>query len=201
MSNLDAIKELRTRTGAGIGAVKEALEAGKGDVEKAIAYLREKGLAKATKRAGKSADHGFIAHYIHGESTMAVLVELNAETDFAARNEMFRELARNIAVHIAAANPAYITVDQIPEETMAQEREIAGKGLEGRPEDIRNKIIDGKLEKFYEDSVLVKQRYVKDDSKTIEDLLNEAVAAIGEKIEIGRFCRMKVATPSSSCGI
>ena len=201
MSNLDAIKELRTRTGAGIGAVKEALEISKGDIEKAIAYLREKGLAKAAKRAGKSADHGFIAHYIHGDSTMAVLVELNAETDFAARNEMFRELARNIAVHIAAANPTYITVDQVPENVMEQERAIAGKGLEGKPDDIRNKIIDGKLEKVYEDLVLVKQRYVKDESKTIEDLLNEAVAAIGEKIEIGRFCRMKVAAPSSSCGI
>ena len=201
MSNLDAIKELRTRTGAGIGAVKEALEISKGDIEKAIAYLREKGLAKAAKRAGKSADHGFIAHYIHGDSTMAVLVELNAETDFAARNEMFRELARNIAVHIAAANPTYITVDQVPENVMEQERAIAGKGLEGKPDDIRNKIIDGKLEKVYEDLVLVKQRYVKDESKTIEDLLNEAVAAIGDKIEIGRFCRMKVAAPSSSCGI
>jgi elongation factor Ts len=195
---LEQIKELRNRTGAGITIVKEALELNNGDTEKALTYLREKGVAKAAKRAGKSADNGFIAHYIHGEGTIAVLLELNSETDFTARNDKFRQLAKDIAIHIAASNPQYISIEDIPDDVMENERQIAGKTIEGnKPEDIKNKIIDGKLSKFYEESVLLEQVYIKDESKKIKDLLSEAVGSIGEKIEIGRFCRMQIANSSS----
>lgn len=199
---LEQIKALRKSSGAGVTVVKEALEHSKGDMDKAITYLREKGIAKAAKRADKSAEHGFIAHYIHGDSNIAVLVELNAETDFTARNEKFRELAGELALHIAAANPQYIKVDDIPTEELEKEKSIASKGVdEKKPEEIREKILEGKLGKFYEEVVLLKQKYVRDDSKTIEDLLNEAITAIGEKIEIGRFCRMEISKSVSSCGL
>ncbi|MCA9383483.1 translation elongation factor Ts [Candidatus Dojkabacteria bacterium] len=194
---LEQIKELRSRTGAGVTAVKEALESSNGDIDKAVNYLREKGIAKAAKRADRSAANGFIAHYIHGDGNIAVLVELNSETDFTSRNEKFRKLANEIALHIAASKPMYVTVEDIPEDVLAQEKEIASKGVDtNKPANIVEKIIEGKLSKFYEETVLLKQKYVRDDSKAIEDLVNEAVAAIGEKIEIGRFCRFEIAAPS-----
>lgn len=194
---LDQIKELRNRTGAGVTAVKEALESSKGDMEKAVTYLREKGIAKAAKRADRSAANGFIAHYIHGDGNIAVLVELNSETDFTSRNEKFRELANEIALHIAASKPMYVTVEDIPEEIMEQEKKIASKGIDtNKPANIVEKILEGKMSKFYEENVLLHQKYVRDDSKTIGDLLNDAVAAIGEKIEVGRFCRFEIAAPS-----
>jgi elongation factor Ts len=199
---LDKIKELRQRTGAGLTIVKEALENSGGDMDKAIHYLREKGVAKATKRAGMNAENGFIAHYIHGEGTIAVLVELNSETDFTARNTQFRELARSLAVHIAAASPEYRSIEDIPAPIMEREREIAMKTVEGnKPKEVMDKIVEGKMQKFYEETVLLEQKYVRDDSKKIKDLVNETVAAIGEKIEIGRFCRIQIAGPSNSCGL
>lgn len=203
MSNvtMDQIKELRKRTGVGIGNVKEALENSGGDMEKAIVYLREKGIAKAAKRAGKSADNGFIAHYIHGEGQIGVLVELNSETDFASRSDKFREFGRNVAMHIAASTPEYITVEDIPAELLDKEKAVYAADLEGKPEAVQEKILEGKLSKFYQEVVLLKQPYVKDDSKKIEDILNELIAAVGEKIEIGRFARFQIAGTSSSCGI
>lgn len=198
---LDQIKELRKRTGVGIHQVKEALEAASGDTEKAILYLREKGIAKAAKRAGRSADNGFIAHYIHGEGQIAVLVELNSETDFASRNEKFRELAHDIAMHVAANNPLYISIDDIPEDIVLQEKQVFKTELEGKPEQVQEKILEGKMQKFYEENVLLEQAFVKDDTKKIKDLLNEAIAAIGEKIEIGRFARFEIAGTGSACGI
>ena len=197
---LKQIKELRARTGAGVTMVKEALEKSNGDVEKAIIYLREKGIASAEKRAEKIASNGFIAHYIHGEGTAGVLLELNSETDFASRSPQFRELAREIAIQIAATTPEYVSIDDIPEDVMAKERALAEKGLdEKKPKEIREKIVEGKLSKFFEEKVLLEQRYVKDESKKIKDMLNEALAAIGEKIEIGRFCLIKIADSRTSC--
>jgi len=198
---LKQIKELRERTGAGVTNVKAALEQSRGDMDKAIAYLREKGLAKAAKRAGNSASNGFIANYIHGEGTIGVLVELNSETDFASRSEEFRALAREIAIHIAASNPEYVSINDVPNDLVAKEKEIAMKGLEKKPAQVIEKIVEGKLAKFYEEIVLMEQPFVKDESKKIKDLINEAVAAIGEKIAVGRFCRIQIAGPANACGI
>ncbi|KXK26656.1 MAG: Elongation factor Ts [candidate division WS6 bacterium OLB20] len=144
---LDQIKSLRKATGAGVTNVKEALEHSKGDMDKAIEYLREKGIAKAAKRADKQADNGFIAHYIHGEGTIAVLVELNSETDFTARNESFRELAHNIALHIAASKPEYISREEVPAELVEKESALAKQGTEGKPENVVEKIVAGRLDK------------------------------------------------------
>jgi len=198
---LDQIKELRNATGAGVTNVKEALEASKGDMDKAIAYLREKGIAKAAKRADKQADNGFVAHYIHGEGSIGVLLELNSETDFTARNESFRQLAHDIALHIAASRPEYARREDVPAEVIEKESEIAKQGTEGKPDNVVEKIVEGRLSKFYEEVVLLDQKFVKDDSKTISDLINDAVAAIGEKIEIGRFARIEIAGGSSACGL
>ncbi|MBD3280859.1 translation elongation factor Ts [Candidatus Dojkabacteria bacterium] len=199
--SMEQIKELRERTGVGISNVKEALEETDGDMEKAVEYLREKGIAKAAKRSGRSADNGFIASYIHGEGQIGVMVELNSETDFASRSDKFREFGKNVAMHIAASSPEYIKVEDIPEEVLDKEKAVYAVDLEGKPGNVQEKILEGKLGKFYQEVVLMKQLYVKDDSKTIEDILNELVAAIGEKIEIGRFARFQIAGPSASCGI
>lgn len=197
---LEQIKELRKRTGVGIQQVKEALESSKGDTEKAILYLREKGIAKAARRAGRSADNGFIAHYIHGDGHVGVLLELNSETDFAARNARFRELAHDLALHVAAASPEHISIENISAEKL-EEKKVYKKDLAGKPEQVQEKILEGKLTKFYEEVVLLEQPFVKDDSKKVKDVLNEAIAAIGEKIEIGRFVRFEIAGPSSCSGL
>jgi elongation factor Ts len=199
---LEMIKELRTKTGAGVGIVKEALEKNDGNIEKALVFLREKGLAKAVKRADKRASNGYISAYIHGDGTMGVLVELNSETDFASRGAKFRELAHEIALQIAANNPEYISIADIPAEIMEREQELAKKDIDPKkPAEIITKIVDGKLQKFYEDFVLLEQRYFKDESKKIKDLINDNVAVLGEKIEIGRFCRIKLASSSTSCNL
>ncbi|MEI7579155.1 MAG: translation elongation factor Ts [bacterium] len=198
---LEQIKELRRLTGAGVTVVKEALDHSNGDIDKSINYLREKGMLKAAKRSGKSADNGYIAYYIHGEGTIGVLVELNSETDFTARNEKFRKLANDLAIHIAATNPRYISKDNIPVDELNKEKALAGMNIdEKKPVEIREKIVEGKLVKYYEEVVLLEQRYVRDESKKIQDLINETISAIGEKIEIGRFCRFQIAEPAS-CGL
>ena len=190
---LEAIKALRDRTGAGFANVKEALESSKGDMEKAIIYLREKGMAKGAKRADKAASNGFIASYIHGEGSAGVLVELNSETDFAARDEKFKALAKEIALQVAATNPEYITIESVPEEILNKEREIGMKDIDpNKPQNIIDKIIEGRMQKFYEDNVLMEQKYFKDDTKKIKDLINDVVAALGEKIEVGRICRFQI---------
>jgi len=201
-NNLQQIKELRSITGAGLSTVKEALEKTNGDTDKAIAYLREKGMSKLAKRAEKSAENGFIAHYIHGDGNLGVLVEVNTETDFSARNEKFREFAHNLALHIAASKPEYIKKEDIPTELLAKEKELASKNIDkNKPANVIENIIEGKLKKFYEEYVLLEQKFVKDDSKTIQDLLNEIIVAIGEKIEIGRFTRFEISGSGQACGL
>lgn len=197
--SLEQIKELRKMTGAGITQVKEALKETDGDMQKAVLYLRERGMAKAAKRAGKDSNYGIVGHYIHGDGTIGVLVEVNSETDFAARSDRFKELVHNLALHIAAQDPQYVEIDDIPEEVIEEEKAVFRKDLEGKPEGVQEKIMEGKLAKFYEEVVMMEQVYVKDDSKKVKDLINDAVSAIGENIQIGRFARIMIAGPASSC--
>jgi elongation factor Ts len=198
---MDQIKELRKRTGVGITKVKEALTESNGDVDKAIQYLREKGLAKSASRMGRDANNGFIGHYIHADGTIGVIVEVNTETDFAARSEKLRELAHELALHIAANDPQYVRREEIPSEMVEKEEAVFKKDLEGKPEQVQEKILEGKMAKFYEDKVLLDQHFVRDDSKKVADLINEYIAAIGEKVEIGRFARIQIAKVSTSCGL
>lgn len=199
---LEMIKDLRNKTGAGITVVKQALEKYDGDPEKALIFLREKGLAKALKRAEKRAANGLIVSYIHGNGSLGVLLELNSETDFAAKSEKFQELAHEIALQIAANNPEYIAIENIPADVMEREKDLAIKDIDPKkPEQVREKIIEGKLQKYYLDFVLLEQPYFKDESKKIKDLINDYVAVLGEKIEIGRFCRFKLAGSAVSCNL
>ncbi len=198
---IDQIKELRNRTGAGVGSVKEALEFAQGDNDKAIQYLREKGLAKSAKRAGKQADNGILGIYMHGDHRMSVVVEIATETDFAARSEDVRKFADDIALHIAANETLYTSVESIPAEILENEKKTFANDVEGKPAEIAEKIVAGKLEKFYADTVVTHQQLFTDDSKTVQDYLNELVAKIGEKVEITRFVKMKIAAHAVTSGL
>ncbi len=184
------VKELREKTGVGMMDCKKALTETGGDFEKAVDLLRQKGLASAAKRAGRAASEGLIGSYIHMDK-IGVMVEVNCETDFVARTDDFKELVKDIAMHVAAANPAYLSRDDIPEDMLTREKEIYKTQVEGKPENVIEKIIEGKLEKFYEDSCLLDQVFVKDpDGKMkIKDLVVEKIAKLGENIVISRFVR------------
>jgi len=188
------VKELREKTGAGMMDCKEALAASGGDMAKAVEVLRKKGLATAQKRAGRATSEGTIAAYIHMGGKLGVMVEVNSETDFVAKNEQFQEFAKNIAMHIAASNPLGIRPEDVPPEIIAKEREIyAAQAKEtGKPEKVIEKIVEGKLKKFYEDSCLLHQAYVRNPDITVGDLLNDLIAKIGENISIKRFVRFQV---------
>ena len=188
------VKQLRERTGAGIMDCKEALSECDSDISKAIDFLRTKGLATAAKRAGRAMTQGLIQSYIHMDGKLGVLVEVNCETDFVAKNDDFKEFAKNIAMHIAAINPVGIRPEDVPEETINREREIyRGQVLEmGKPEKIADKIVEGKLQKYFKENSLLHQTYVRDPEITIADYLNEMIAKIGENITIKRFVRFKI---------
>lgn len=188
------VKELRARTGAGMMDCKRALCDSKGDLDKAIRLLREKGLAGAKKRSERTADQGVIESYLHIGQQIGSMVELNCETDFVARNSDFMELAHLVALHVAACNPAYLDRDSVPAEVVETEKQIyrARCESEGKPEKVWDRIITGMLEKFYQDICLVEQPFVKDPSVTVGELITQAAARIGEKIEVGRFCRFQV---------
>lgn len=188
------VKELREKTGTGMMDCKQALSASGGDMTKAIEFLRKKGLATAQKRAGRATSEGTIATYIHMGGKLGVMVEVNCETDFVAKNEAFKECAKNIAMHIAASNPIAVRPEEVPPETIAKEKEIyAAQAREtGKPEPVIDKIVEGKLKKFYEDSCLLNQAYVRNPDITVADLLNELVAKIGENISVKRFVRFQV---------
>jgi elongation factor Ts len=188
------VKALRDKTNAGMMDCKKALQETGGDMEKAVDFLRQKGLAKALKRSGKEASEGMVHAYIHGGGRIGVLVEVNCETDFAAKSDDFVEFARNIAMHIAASNPLGVEKGDIPEDVVERERAIfmAQARETGKPEKILGQMVEGKLRKFYEEAVLLEQPYVKDPEKTIQDYLNELVAKIGEKIIIRRFARYQL---------
>ncbi len=188
------VKELREMTGSGIMDCKRALQETEGDLEKAVAWLREKGIASAAKKAGRIAAEGVVDSYIHAGGRIGVLVEVNIETDFAAKNEAFRAFVRDIAMHIAAANPKWVAREDVPQDALDKEREIIrNKALnEGKPEKILDKIIEGSIAKFYKENCLLEQEFVKDDTKTIETLQKEMTAAIGEKVAIRRFTRYEM---------
>ncbi len=188
------VKDLRDKTNAGMMDCKKALQETGGDIEKAVDFLRQKGLAKAMKRSGREASEGMVHAYIHGGGKIGVLVEVNCETDFAAKSEDFVEFTRNVAMHIAASNPLGVEKGDIPEEVVERERAIymAQARESGKPEKILAQMVEGKLRKFYQESVLLEQAYVKDPDKTIQDYLNELVAKIGEKIIVRRFARYQL---------
>lgn len=185
------VKELRQMTSAGILDAKKALEASGGDFEKAAKALREKGLARAKKRAGRAAKEGLIEMYAHPGNRVGVMLELNCETDFVARNEKFRQLAHDIALQIAAMGPRYVSQEQVNKAEMDAEKEILTKQAlaEGKPPQIVEKIVTGRMNKFYEENCLLEQAFVKDDKKKIKDLVQDAIAALGENIIVKRFER------------
>lgn len=189
----EMVKQLREKTGAGIMDCKQALSECDIDIDKAVDFLRKKGLATAAKRAGRAMTEGIINSYIHMGGKLGVLVEIGCETDFVAKNEDFQEFAKNIAMHIAAANPLGINVEDVPEDVINKEREIyRDQALEmGKPENMLDKIAEGKLNKFIKESCLLNQAYVRDPKITISDLLNELIAKIGENITIKRFARFQ----------
>ncbi|MFO7684602.1 MAG: translation elongation factor Ts [Desulfobacterales bacterium] len=190
----DLVRQLREKTGAGIMDCKKALAENTGDMEKAVAYLRKKGLATAAKRAGRAMSEGTIQSYIHMGAKLGVMVEVGCETDFVAKNDDFQEFARNIAMHIAASNPIGIRPEEIPREIIDKEMEIykAQAKETGKPENILEKIALGKLQKFLKDNCLMDQPYVRNPEVTVADLLNELIAKIGENITVKRFVRFQV---------
>jgi elongation factor Ts len=196
MANISAqlVKQLRESSGAGIMDCKEALVACDGDFEKATDYLRKKGLATAKRRADRIASEGVVQAYIHMGGKIGVLVEVNCETDFVAKTDDFKEFAKNIAMQIAASNPLSIVPEDLPEAAVNREKEIyRQQALEmGKPEKMLDKIIEGKLKKFYAESCLMEQVYVKDTSLKVADVLNDLIAKTGEKITIGRFARFQI---------
>ncbi len=187
------VKELREKTGVGMMDCKKALTESEGDFEKAVDCLRQKGLATAAKRAGRAASEGVIGSYIHMDK-IGVMVEINCETDFVARTDDFKELVKDVAMHIAAANPEYLSREKVPGNVLEREKEIYRSQVEGKPANIVDKIIEGKLEKFYTESCLLDQVFVKDPDgkKKIKDLIVEKVAKLGENIMIDRFVRFQL---------
>lgn len=188
------VGELRTRTGAGMMDCKRALEESAGDMDKAIELLRKKGIAKAEKRAGRNASQGVVVSYIHHNQQVGVLLELDCETDFVARNEDFGQLARDIALHIASADPIGVNPDDVPADLVDRERRIAEEQVaaEGKPENIRGKIVDGKVRKFVAERTLLEQPYVRDDKITVGELIKQASGRMGEAITVRRFARFQV---------
>lgn len=191
--NAKLVKDLREKTGAGMMDCKNALVESKGDTEQAIVILRKKGLASAQKKAARVAAEGMIGHYIHAGGKLGVLVEINSETDFAARSDEFQILVKDIAMHIAAQNPLYVKREDVPAEVLEKEREIYRDQARasGKPANIVDKIAEGKLESYYEMACLYDQKFVKDPNITVKELINNLVGKIGENIQVRRFARFK----------
>ncbi|WP_038057375.1 translation elongation factor Ts [Thermus amyloliquefaciens] len=194
MSQMELIKKLREATGAGMMDVKKALEDAGWNEEKAVQLLRERGAMKAAKKAEREAREGIIGHYIHHNQRVGVLVELNCETDFVARNEIFQNLARDLAMHIAMMNPRYVSAEEIPAEELEKERQIYIQAAlnEGKPQQIAEKIAEGRLKKYLEEVALMEQPFVKDDKVRVKELIQEAIAKTGENIVVRRFCRFEL---------
>lgn len=191
--SVELIKDLREKTGAGMMECKRALTESSGDFEKAIDLLRQKGLATALKKAGRIASEGLIESYIH-MGKIGTMVEVNCETDFVARTDDFKELVKDIAMHIAAATPQYLTREEVPQDVIEREKEIYRAQVSGKPQHVVEKILEGKLEKFYTDTCLLDQIFIKDtdQKKTIKDLVTEKIAKLGENIIIKRFARFQL---------
>ena len=188
------VKELRSQSGAGIMECKSALKETSGDVEAAITFLRKKGLAKADKKSGRQTGDGSVGTYIHAGNKLGVMVELNCETDFVANTPDFQELIRDIAMHIAAAKPRFATREEVTQETLDKEKEIFVHQAKesGKPENIIEKIVSGKMEKFYEENCVLEQPFIKDTNITIQELIKQKIALLGENINIGKFARFEI---------
>jgi len=193
------VKELRERTGAGFSDCRAALVEASGNIEKAIEVLRKKGQAAAAKKAQREASEGLVGSYIHAGGKIGVLVELNCESDFVARTEAFQQLSHDIAMHVAALDPRYVRREEVTADMLEKEREIyrAQAMASGKPEQVVEKIVAGKMEKFYEENCLYEQHYIKDESLTIGEMITQAIAKLGENISIRRFARFKVGEVSS----
>ncbi len=188
------IKELRDKTQAGMVDCKKALVENDGDMDKAVEYLRKKGLASADKKMGREVTEGIVASYIHSNSKIGVLVELKCATDFVARNEEFVALAKEIAMQIAAANPLYVKPEDVPADVVEKEKEIYREQMKnsGKPENVVEKIVEGKLTKFYSEVCLLEQEFIKDSAVKIQDLIKQKIAVFGENIEVGKFSRFQI---------
>ncbi len=195
MANIstELVKELRERTQAGVLDCRKALQEAKGDMEAAIKYLREKGLAAAAKKAGRVAGEGTIDSYIHMGGRIGVLIEVNCETDFVAKTDQFKELVRDLAMQVAAARPVYVSRDDVSANDLERERSVyeAAARNEGKPEKIIPKIVEGRVDKFYKESCLLEQVFIKDDSKTVQQVISEKIATLGENITVSRFARFE----------
>ncbi|MCD6517111.1 MAG: translation elongation factor Ts [Candidatus Aminicenantes bacterium] len=191
------VNELRQITGIGMMDCKEALQESDGDIEKAITYLRKKGYDRAKDKMGRETTEGVVGSYIHSDNKLGVLVEVNCESDFVARNEEFKELVKNLSLHIAAANPKYITSEEIPEDVIEKEKEIIVEQYKDsdKPPEILERIVEGKLKKFYSEVCLWNQPYIKDDKITIEKLVSTYITKFGENIKINRFARFSIGRP------
>jgi len=196
MSEISAemVKNLRTATNAGILDCKKALTDADGDFEKAVEILRKKGLSSAAKKASRDTKEGIIGHYIHSGAKMASLVELNCETDFVARTEQFQQLAKDLALHVVAARPQFLSRENVPQDLIAREKNIYREQMvsSGKPAQVIDKIVEGKLDKWYSEACLLEQPFVKDPDVKIQDLLTSAIASLGENIKIGRFERLEI---------
>jgi len=192
--SMELVKDLRQRTGAGVMDCRTALQEANGNIEGAIDYLRKKGLATAAKKAGRIATDGLVSSYIHAGGKIGVLVEINCETDFVARTDDFQTFVKNIAMQIAAANPQYIRREEVPPDVLEKERQIyRTQALDsGKPEKVIDKIVDGKLERFYSEVCLLEQTYIKDSDQTVREVLEAMIAKIGENISIRRFARFQL---------
>lgn len=193
-STTDLIKELRDRTGAGLMDCKKALQENNNDLDKSADWLREKGIAKAAKKAGRMTKEGRAVSYIHGDGKIGVLLELNSETDFVARNEAFEALGKEICLQIAAMSPLYVSEDQVPAEDIERETKVLEAQLkeEGKKPEQIEKIIPGKIKKYYSEVCLLNQAFIKDNAKTVDDLVKESIAKFGENITVARFARFQV---------
>lgn len=194
MISAQAVKELRERTGAGMMDCKKALQETNGDMEKAVEYLREKGLAAAAKKAGRIAAEGIVTSYIHGGGRVGVLVEINCETDFVAKTEEFQQLGKDIAMQIAASKPQFVRREEVPADMIEKEKQIlrAQALNEGKPANIVDKMVEGRIEKFYKEVCLLEQQFVKNPDITVEQLIKEKIAKIGENINVRRFVRYEM---------
>src|SRR3954466_975919 len=190
--NAAMVKKLRDLTGAGMMECKAALTEANGDIEAATTLLRKRGLAAATKKAGRSTSEGLVGHYIHMGGKIGVLVEVNCESDFVARTDKFQEMTKEIAMHIAAANPTYVRREDVPADVIAREKDIYKDQVKGKPANVIDKIVDGKLNSYYQQFCLLEQASVRDPNVTIQQLVQDAIRILGENITISRFTRMKV---------
>ncbi len=192
--SMELIKELRQRTGAGVVECKKVLQETGGDVDKAVELLRKRGAAKAEKKAGRATAQGVIASYIHAGGKAGALVEVNCETDFVAMTEDFQNLAREIAMQVVAMSPKYVSPEEVPDEVIQKEKEILREQAisEGKPENVVEKVVEGRLAKFFTENCLLEQPWIKDSTKTVEDLINEYIAKLGENIKVKRFCRFQI---------